>query len=157
MRLFAILSCAAAVIVACGKGDSKADSAAAAPAAMTPPPPKPIALADVAGKWNVKGMNETGDSTLATYVLVATADTTGWTITFPNRKAIPVRVGPVAGDSIVIDAGPYESVLRRGMQVTTHGALRLQNGMLVGMSTAHYKTTKPDSVRRVKTEGMRAP
>jgi hypothetical protein len=154
MRRFAIICCCAAAVVGCAKTETKAPAAASVP----PPPPPALTLADVAGKWSVKGMNEARDSTLVTYQLTATADTSGWTITFPNRKQpIPARVAAVAGDSVVIDAGPYESVLRRGVQVTTHGVMRLQNGKLVGLTVAHYKTARPDSVRRIPLEGTRTP
>ena len=153
MRRFAIICCCAAAVVGCAKTETKAPAASQAP-----PPPPALSLADVAGKWTVRGMNEARDSTLVTYQLNATADTSGWTITFPNRKQpIPARVAAVAGDSLVIEAGPYESVLRKGVQVTTHGVLRLQNGKLVGLTVAHYKTAKPDSVRRIPMEGTRLP
>jgi hypothetical protein len=155
MGRFAILCCCAAALIGCAKTENKAP-ASSTPA--TPPPPPPIALADVAGKWTVKAMNEARDSTLVTYQLTATADTSGWTIVFPNRKQpVPVHVAAVAGDSVVINAGPYESVLRRGVQVSTHGVFRLQNGMMVGTTVAHYRTTHADSVRNIVTEGTRMP
>jgi len=155
MRLSSLVCCAA-VVIGCAKADTP--PADTTPAVVTPPPPPPIALADVAGKWDVKGMNEAGDSTLVTYVLTATADTTGWTITFPNRRTpVPVRVVAVAGDSINIQAGPYASVLRRGVQVQTSGALRLRDGKLVGMTTARYSVKTADSVRMVRSEGTRKP
>ncbi len=155
MRRIALLF-AATALAACAKSDQPAaDTAAAAP---TPPPaPPPITLADVAGKWNVKGMNAAGDSTLVTYEFNATADTNGWNLTFPNRPPVPVRVVAVAGDSVTIEAGPYASVLRRGVQVRTQGALRLVDGKLVGMTTARYNVKTADSVRVVRTEGTRAP
>jgi len=154
MGRFAIFCCAAA-LVGCAKTENK-PPASSTPAA--PPPPPPISLADVAGKWTVKAMNEARDSTLVTYQLTATADTSGWTILFPNRKQpVPVHVAAVAGDSVVIDAGPYESVLRRGVRVSTHGVFRLSNGMMVGTTVAHYRTTKADSVRNIVTEGTRMP
>jgi hypothetical protein len=156
-----IILCCAVALVACAKSDkSTADSAAAATAAPppAPPPPPPIKLSDVAGKWNMTGKNEAGDSTLVTYVFTATADTTGWSIKFKDRaKPVPVHVVAVEGDSIVIDAGPYPSVLRKGVNVRTHGPMRLQNGKLVGTVTAHYSVKTADSVRRVLTEGTRAP
>ena len=152
MRRFAIICCCAAAVVGCAKTETKAPAAS-----QTPPPPPPISLADVAGKWTVRGMNEARDSTLVTYQLTATADTTGWMITFPNRKQpVPAHV-MAAGDSLVMDAGPYASVLRKGVQVTTHGVLRLQSGKLVGLTVAHYKTAKPDSLRRIAMEGTRLP
>ena len=36
------------------------------------------------------------------------------------------------GDSIMTATGPYESVLRPGVQVSTAGVLRLVDGKLVG-------------------------
>ena len=157
MRPITILCCAV-TLVACAKSDNTpADSPAAATPAPPPPPP-PIKLSDVAGTWNVEGKNEAGDSTLVTYVFTATADTTGWSIKFPNRaRAVPVKVLAVAGDSIVIHAGPYPSVLRKGVNVWTHGAVRLQDGKLVGNILAHYSVKTADSLRRVRTEGTRAP
>ena len=155
MRCFT-LACCAALIVGCAKADTP--PADTTPAVVTPPPPPPITLADVAGKWDVTGKNEAGDSTLVTYVLTATADTTGWTITFPNRRTpVPVRVVAVAGDSINISAGPYASVLRSGVQVRTTGAFRLQDGKLVGMTKAQYSVKTADSVRMVRSEGTRKP
>ena len=156
MRRYAMLCCVAA-FAGCAKSDTPpADTTSAV--ATPPPAPAPIALADVAGKWNVTGKNEAGDSTLVTYILTATADTTGWSIKFPDRtKTVPVHVVAVAGDSVVIHAGPYPSVLRKGVQVTTTGAFRLQDGKMVGLTKAHYNVKTADSVRMVRSEGTRAP
>jgi hypothetical protein len=167
MRHFIFLYCSCAVVlVGCRKSDRAVADTAAAGAAAAAGAPATVArggktvpslsLADVAGKWNVRVMNERGDSTLVTYVLNATPNASGWTITFPNRPPIMVHVA-VSGDSIITDAGPYPSVLRKGVQVTTHGVSRLQGGKLVGTSVAHYATSSPDSVRRVRIEGTRAP
>jgi hypothetical protein len=152
MRRFAVLCCCAAAVIGCAKGENKAPANAG-----TPAPPPALSLSDVAGKWSMKAMTEGRDTTLLTYEMYATADTSGWTITFPNRKPIAARVAAVAGDSVVIEAGPYESVLRRGVQVATHGVLRLQDGRIIGTTIAHYKTTNADSVRRIANEGTRAP
>jgi len=158
MRTAAIAAVTLAV-VGCSKAENKpADSQAAQPAAATPvAPPAALNLADVAGTWNVKATNEKGDSTLVTYTLKATADTSGWTITFPNRPPVPVHVTTTTGDSLVIHAGPYESAIRKGVQVTTDGVVRLQGGKLTGRSIAHYSVKTADSVRTVITEGTRAP
>ena len=43
------------------------------------------------------------------------------------------------GDSIITDAGPYESVLRKGVQVNTRVVSRLRGDKLVGTTTAHYR------------------
>ena len=95
--------------------ETTTDTTSAAPVA--PPAPTPIKLADVAGKWAVRLMPESGDSTLAKYEFVATGDSAGWTLNFPKRKPIPIRVVGVAGDSIVAEAGPFESVLHKGVKV----------------------------------------
>lgn len=141
-------------LAACAKTETPADTTAAVPAT---PPPAPIQLSDVAGNWTVKGMNAAGDSTLVTYDLMATADTAGWMITFANGQKVPVHVMSVAGDSINIMAGPYASVLRRNVRVSTNGVLRLQNGMLVGTTVAHYNVKTADSVVTIRMEGTRKP
>jgi hypothetical protein len=161
MRWIALPLCAIA-LVACSKSESSAgkDTAAAAAAAAATPvaaAPAKLALADVAGKWNVKATNQAGDTTLVTYVMTATADTAGWNIQFTDRKTpLPMHVVADA-DSLIIDAGPYSSALRKNVQVTTHGSLHMQNGMLVGMTTAHYSVKTADSVRMVKMEATRMP
>jgi hypothetical protein len=161
MRHIVSCCCAVVVLVGCAKSeqqqpkDTTAEAAPTSTAAPTPPPPAGISLADVAGKWSMATMNEKGDSTLVKYELVATGDTTGWTFNFPKRKPVPAHVA-VSGDSIIIDAGPYESVLRKGVKVTTHGVGRLQDGKLVGTTVAHYATHGADSVRNLRFEGTRA-
>jgi hypothetical protein len=89
--------------------------------------------------------------------MIATADNSGWSFNFPKRAPVPIRVLAVAGDSIVTEAGPYESVLRKGVQVTTYSTLRLQDGKLVGSTVARYATSGPDSVLHLRSEGTRAP
>jgi hypothetical protein len=160
-RLTIACCCCATILSACQKSEPAAhvDSTAVAappPAAVAPAPPAALSLADLAGKWNMRTMNAAGDSTLVAFVLNATSDPAGWTITFPKRAPIRVHV-VVAGDSIIIDAGPYPSVLRKHTMVTTHGVSRLQGGKLVGTSVAHYATKSADSVATRATEGTRAP
>jgi hypothetical protein len=150
------LACSIVLLAACSTKEKTTDSAAGAmdTAAMAPVP-KAFALADVAGKWNVTTKPESGtDTVTTTYVLNATADTTGWTITFPGRAAMPVHV-EVSGDSVITVAGPYDSVRRKGLKVTTNGAFHLQDGKLVGRTTAHFKTTKADSVLVLVGEGTK--
>lgn len=156
--------CAALLLAGCeGAGDRgadtlAADTGAAAPAAAPMPAPAGISLATVAGRWNMRSVPESGTDTSATeYVLEATTSTGGWTITFPNREPIPTRVVAVEGDSIVVEAGPFESARRQGMQVSTHSVFRMQNDRLAGTTVARYVTTGPDSVLRLRSEGTRAP
>src|SRR5437868_9507616 len=93
--------------------------------------PGAVNLADVAGKWNMKAVPMSGDTTPTTYVLTATSNTSGWSFTFPGRAPVPVKVN-VGGDSIMFAAGPYSSVRRKGVQVTTYGVARLQSAQLNG-------------------------
>ena len=85
----------------------------------------------------------------------STADTSGWTITGPDRKAIPVRVLAVAGDSVVTEAGPYGSFVLKGAQVTTRTVFRLEGDKLVGTTEARYKIGGRDSVAQRVNEGTR--
>jgi hypothetical protein len=159
MRAAAFCSCLA-VLVACAKTekepatDTGAATPTAAPAATATP--AALSLSSLAGKWAVRGTTEDAKSTVVTFDMVATADTAGWTINFPNRKPVAARVVALAGDSVVTEAGPYESVIRKGVQVTTRTTLRLQDGKLLGTTVAHYATSGPDSVVSLRMEGARA-
>ena len=153
MRRFAIC-CLLVVLAACAK--KEAMPAADTTAAMAPAPPPMLMLSDVAGKWSCKVMGESSDSVVTTYELTATADTMGWVQTLANRPPIALHI-MTGGDSLVMHAGPFASVLRKGLQVSTEGVSRMEGGMLKGMIVAHYKTTKPDSVARLRTECTRAP
>jgi len=149
----------AALLVACSAGDKAADDSAAVttPAATPPAAPAAISLAQLAGKWNTRSVPASGSDTTPTLsVLTATADTTGWTMTLTNRPPQPVRVR-VMGDSVMMEVGPYESVRRRGVMVTTQSVTRMQGDSLVGMTVARYKNAGADSVLRLRTSSKRAP
>ncbi len=151
MRRTLLLS--ALSIIACGGGETPATdtAAAAAPAAAT------LTLADLAGKWTQVVTAEGSDSVLLTSELNATADAAGWTIILPGRPPMPVTV-TIDGDSISTTTGPYESVLQKGVQVTTTGVSRLVDGKMVGITTAHYSgVTTADSVRRLRSVSTRVP
>lgn len=158
------LACSATLLVAgCAKSDQAAkDSAAAAAAAAaapapTPPPPAAFSLADAAGKWQMRAVPESGTDTSATnFVLTATADTTGWIMTFPSGVKVPFHI-MVSGDSLIMKTGSFASQRRKNVKVSTDGAVRLQNGKLVGTTIAHYAKAGPDSVMRMHTEGTKMP
>jgi hypothetical protein len=141
------LICATLLIVACSKPQDSATRAdtTAAPALFS--------LSSAAGQWNVKGYNAAGDSIVG-YVLTATNDTTGWTITFPGRPAMPMRVS-VVGDAIRTTAGPYESVLRPGVQVRTEATMRMNGDSIYGNTVAHYAGTGPDTMLNIRAVGRR--
>ncbi|MDB4872063.1 MAG: hypothetical protein JWL97_3067, partial [Gemmatimonadales bacterium] len=88
------ICCSAAVLAACAKKDNAAvDTTASSSASTTTaatttaPAPAPVNLADFAGKWDVRSVPASGDTTPTTYVLTATSTTSGWTIKFPGRAA----------------------------------------------------------------------
>jgi hypothetical protein len=146
--LFAVCSA-----LACGGGE-KAPAADSSAAVVSAPA---LNLADLAGKWTQVAMAEGSDSVLVTSELNATADAAGWTITLPGRPPQPVRVS-VDGDSITTSTGPYESVLQKGVQVTTTGVSRLVDGKMVGTTIARYAgVTTADSVRRLRLVATRVP
>jgi hypothetical protein len=151
------MCCCAVVLVACSKSKDQPATDEMADATAGPAATAPIALADVAGKWSVRLTPESGDSTLLSYDMVATGDTSGWAFNFPKRKPVPVRVVAVEGDSIVTEAGPFESNLRKGVQVTARTVNRLQDGKLVGATTARYTASGPDTVAHFRFEATRAP
>ena len=154
MRGFALFS--AGILVACGKSDIQptSDTTAAAPA--TPGSQAASSLPDVAGKWKLRTMDEAGGNVVESG-LTATADTSGWTLTRPDGKTVPVRVVAIGGDSIVTEAGPYESAVRKGVQVRSRMVLRLKEGKLVGTTEARYSVKGRDSVANRPAEATRVP
>ncbi|MGH7582816.1 MAG: hypothetical protein ACREL5_06280 [Gemmatimonadales bacterium] len=153
MKRLALIACATA-LVACGT--KKPAEVPPPPPAAEPAAPAPISMADLTGTWDVKSTAQGSDSALVTYTLTATADTTGWTVTFPGRKPMAVRV-MASGDSITIDAAPFQSMLRKGVKVTTHSVARLVGGQLVGTTVAHYQTKSADSVATRTLTGTKKP
>ncbi len=144
------------VLVGCSPKEKAPEAMPAAEPAMAPVAAAPAAfsLADAAGKWTYVAKSAMGDTVLVTAELNATADATGWTITFPGRKPLPMTV-MVSGDSAMTSAGPYESVLRKGVKVTTEGVVRMSGGKMVGTSKAHYSVKTADSVRSLIIEATR--
>ena len=97
-----------------------------------------IKLSDVTGTWDTKSMVGPKDSVVVEFVVTATADRKGWTIKLANRDPIPVRVVAVGGDSVVTEAGPYESILRPGQMVTTHQVGHYKGDTMSGTVEARY-------------------
>jgi hypothetical protein len=154
------LLCCAAVLAGCAKKDNAAVDTSAVVTTTSdamPAVPAPINLADVAGKWNMKSVPASGDTTPTTYVLTATDNTNGWSLAFPGRaQPVPLTIR-VDGDSIQTTSAQYSSVRRKGLKVTTVGWWHLQNGTLSGSTTAHYVVKTPDSVMVLHSTGTRAP
>ena len=145
------------LVAACAKSEAPPADTTAAMSPAPAPAPAAVSLADVAGKWQFRSVPLTGNDTSATtWVLNATADTTGWSMTNPDKITTPLKVS-VAGDSVVITSPVFSSQRRKGVKVKTETAYRLQDGKLVGITTAHYDTKGADSVLQLRAEGTRIP
>jgi hypothetical protein len=144
-------------LIGCGKAPD-ANKAPDTMAAASPPVAAAVAfpLADAAGTWTYVARSMTGDTVLVTAELSATAELAGWTMTLPGRPKQPITV-TTSGDSVMTSVGPYESVLRKGVQVRTESVLRMLNGKMIGTSTAHYSVKGADSVRGLLIEATRKP
>jgi hypothetical protein len=172
---FQSIACCCVALAACAKSaDKVADTTAvttpsaatgasasstASNGAIAAPNAKatPLSFASVKGKWNVRSTPTTGtDTSVSTYVIDATGDSTKWTAKYSNGLVVPLHV-TIAGDSLVATTGAHKSLRRKGVEVTTNGSYRLVDGKLVGTSTAHYKTKGADSVLVLRVEGTRVP
>lgn len=154
----AILLCSVAILAGCSKPDNRDAASAGVDTGMSvgseTTTPAPVSLSDFAGKWNTRATDESG-AVVGEAELLATADTSGWTLTFPKQKPIPVRVVAVAGDSVVTEAGPYPSTRVKGAQIRTRAVNRLQNGKLIVTLEARSTIGGRDSVMQLKVEGTR--
>lgn len=115
-----------------------------------------LSLADLAGTWSMQSWRDSSATPLTTYQIQGTTEPRSWTITFPNRVAVPLRV-TLDGDSMIAEAGPYESVVRAGVAVVTRAVLRLREGRLAGSFMSRYASNMVDSVLTGRTEGGRVP
>jgi hypothetical protein len=97
-----------------------------------------MSLSDVAGTWEGQTLVGPKDSVGATWTLTATADRNGWTLTYPNREPVPIRVLSARRHTVVYEAGPFESVLRPGQQVTVHCTARFRGKTMAGTFRAKY-------------------
>lgn len=128
--------------------------AGAAAAQQPPAKPKAISLADVAGKWKLRATDLNGSNPVE-IVLTATADSSDWLLVGANRPPIHERIIAVAGDSIVAEAGPYESFLLKGVQLRQRDVYRLEGGKLVGRLYGTYALPRGDSTTVRRIEGTR--
>ena len=151
MRIAALLVCAV-VAVGCS---SKEDAPAVDTMAVAPPAVPASSVASMSGMWNVNVMPVGRDTVLTSYVLNAT-DTTNWTFTFTGRSdAIPMRVTGTSGDTLLTEAGPFESGVRSGQQVSVKSKNWIQDGKLMSLVDANYAGTPADSIVKLRSEGTR--
>ena len=99
-----------------------------------------IKLADVAGTWTIESTVKTaaGSDTTVNSELVATASRKGWMTNLMGRDSIPTRVVAMGGDSVVVRAGPFQSVVRAGQKVTTRETLHFKGDDVSGTIEARY-------------------
>ncbi len=146
----------AIALAGCSKpADKAAETAEAEVTATAGTAAATTSLADFAGTWSVRSALRDDPSKSVTYDLTATADTSGWSITFPNRDPIPLRIVAVEGDSVVSEAGPFTSEMRKGLQAHSRVVTRLQGDKVVGTVNVSYEASGPDSAAVLDLEGTR--
>ncbi len=130
-----------AMLSACAgtKEPAKDSTAAMAPAAamtsaaaMTP--------ANYAGTWQMM-TTVAGTAKPVAGTLVGSADGKTFTVSLEGRPNI-AQTASMSGDSLVIVSAEYESVLRKGVMVTTRTAAVMNGEAFSGNMTAMYKTPK---------------
>ena len=112
------------------------------PAQQKPAAPQAAASTKpaIAGTWAMENTVKTaaGKDTVVTSLLTATADANGWVTHLAGRDSIPTRVVTMGGDSVVTEAGPFQSVVRPGQTVTTHETLHFKDDAVWGTIEARY-------------------
>jgi hypothetical protein len=156
MRFTALIGCAA-LLIGCTKKDEApaVDTTAAAPAPAAAPA-APMSLATMAGKWHVNVKLADKDTVVTSYML-DTSDSTKWSLTFDKggTGAVAMNITGRSGDTVMTSTDWFDSNVRKGMKVKTDSKTWMQDGKLMGSVVAHYKTTKPDSVLNLVTEGTK--
>jgi hypothetical protein len=158
MRAFVLLGCLA-ILAGCTKAEDRSVGAGTTSDTMSAPPGETaeaatLSLRDVAGTWKVRS-SDVGGGNPVEPELRATGDTSGWTLSGPDRKTYAVRVTAVGGDSVVTETGPRPSFVRKGLQVTTRTVYRLEGDRLVGRTESRFKIGARDSVAQRVNEGTR--
>lgn len=145
MRSISLLL-AVALLAACAPKEEQ-------PAAEVAPPAAPYAAYE--GAWNSTSTVEgTPDPVAGT--MTVTADGVGSTMSLPDRPNIPITLS-MSGDSLVVTTAEYESVLRKGVMVTTRVASVMDGAVLKGSLEATYQTPNGPLVVKGTSESKRAP
>jgi hypothetical protein len=74
---------------------------------------------------------------------------------FPDEGPVKMRVIDRKGDTLVAEAGPFESKLRPGMKARTVSTAAFSGNMMSGTVVARYEGAGADSVRTYRIEGTR--
>jgi hypothetical protein len=114
---------------------------------------QPLVIPQAAiGVWEGRSTVAPRDSVIATYTLTLTAEASGIRMKLPNRDPQTPRIIAAGADSVVTETGPYASVARPGLQVTTRTISHFRGDSLFGSFEARYSD---GSVTRGKTGGTR--
>jgi hypothetical protein len=153
------VACTSAALASCSTSRTKPAESAKGEVSLPAMAPFVHALSyiQVSGRWSMRAVPVTGDTTSTTYLLTATSSAKGWTITFPDRKPIPARVVKLDADSVVIETGSYKSVRRPDVMTKMRAVYRLIGDDLVGTAVLRYPTSSADSLVRFRVEGSHAP
>lgn len=145
-----------AALTACGGAkEGAADSTGATATAMAPAP-APKTPASFAGTWQSEAKLEGVEKPVMS-TLVGSPDGNTWTISLEGRPNI-ATMASMSGDSLVLQSAEYESVLRKGVMVTTRTAsVMSDNNMLMGNMTATYKTKTGSEVVKGTIMSTRKP
>lgn len=144
------------IMLACTKKEQPAaDTSAAVAPAPAPVAPAPAAPVNYAGTWKVNVMPADKDTVLLTYTIQMTADKTGWKLMLPGRPTMTPTVTSMDNDSAVVENGPYKSVLRKNVSVTTHTSMHVEGDKVTGTTIAHYTSKGADSVANLRLSGTR--
>jgi hypothetical protein len=126
----------------------------AAPKAAAPAIP-----AGAVGTWDGKSMIGPKDSVITQSTTVIAADGKV-TVTLQGRAAMPAKVLAAGGDSVTWEIGPYESVLKKGMQATTRSTSHYKGNTATGTFEAKYtdgSTVKGKAMATKKADAAPAP
>ena len=138
------------LLLACSQKDETADTGSETPSNVVVPPGM-----NVAGTWSVSVMPEDRDTTLLLFMLNATNEATGWTMTLPNREPMEVKVVSMDHDSIVFENGPFPSAIQKGVMVRQRSTVRLEGDTIRGRTIARYDVKGADSLRVLRTQAVR--
>ena len=126
-------------LTACApKEGAKTETTAMAPAPAAAAAKTP---ASFAGTWSTTATLE-GAAKPVPSTLTGSADGATWPLSREGRPNI-AGTASMSGDSLIIQSAEYESVLRKGVMVTTRTATVMSdNTMMMGNMVASYKTPK---------------
>jgi hypothetical protein len=104
------------------------------------------------GVWEGRSTVGPRDSVIATYTLTVMPEASGIRMKLPNRDPQTPRLVAAGGDSLVTETGPYDSVARPGLKVTTRTISHFKGDSLFGTFEGRYSD---GMVTRGKTSGKR--